>query len=161
MWIFQTLSQFMSNSLLSQKRLSWLYSKAKLYLALGMHGCLGLTCLPALVSPHLFPPMFYFGPGRQTVASAEHWRISPSLLWPTVSSVWNSTGPTHCPEESTHFSRPSFKFHLLLEPFIDPWARYMSSSLLLSWYFASTCVRACITVCVFILFYKLVFSVSC
>lgn len=108
--------------------------------------------LSDLIFHCLFPPNS-FQTWEMDCGSSVNWGVSASLFLFRVSSVWNSTGPTHCPEESTHFSRPNSKFHLFFEAFTDPQARFISSSLFLSWCCTSKAVRASITFCCLFFFF--------
>ena len=135
------------------KGLSLLYCKGQtLQQTLGMHGCLVLTFLSNFISHHLLLFTCFSDLG----VSPEYWEVSVSLLWSSVFCVefyW----PTSLPRGiHIFFSRLNCKFHLLLEVFTDLQAKYISFYFLLSRYFDSNSVRACIIVFYFSFVYKLV-----
>lgn len=69
------------------------------------------------------------------MASPEYWEVATSLLLSSVFQCGILLAHLTAQRNPRIFSRPSCKFHLLLEACIDTWARYISFSLLLSWYF--------------------------
>lgn len=115
--------------------------------------CMDAWCLLS------FPPHLPSSPSLVTFFQAWGYllntgKFSLPLLLSSVLKVWNSTGLPHCPEESTHFS-----LKLSFDAFSGSFYRSLSQIyffyFLLSWYFDSNSVKACITVFYFCLFISL------